>query len=320
MSPDPRPVAAFDVYPDGTALVPEDAAPHPAQGAIFRWLHFDLGTEALADWTRANLPPLACRTLLAERTRPRVDVHDEGLVLTLRGINLNDGEELEDMVSIRIWATENLIITVRRKRIFALDELKMQILAGDPPDTTARLIARMTERLLDRVETLSLDLEHRAEGIEHAVYDEHAAPPEDLAPLRRQVITLRRHIGPMADALTDLAQLETPLIPENFRNRLRHTASRAKRSVDEVYEVVDRLTALSDHIELQQDARLARNSYVLSVIAAIFLPLGFLTGLFGVNVAGMPGTSHPAAFAVLCGSMVLIGMVLYAFLRWIKWF
>ena len=40
--------------------------------------------------------------------------------------------------------------------------------------------------------------------------------------------------------------------------------------------------------------------YVLSVIAAVFLPLGFLTGLLGINVGGMPGADNAAAFWLVC--------------------
>jgi zinc transporter len=317
---DPVPVAAFDIFADGQSRPATDTTITPQDGAHFRWLHFDLNTPGLKDWCRTHLPPLAFRTLLAARTRPRVDVHDDGILLTLRGINLNDGQEVEDMVSLRLWATEKLVITVRKQRIFALDDIKNQITTGDAPDTPARLIARITERLVDRIETVSLDLEDRAEEMEQSVYVKNAAPPAELAPLRRSVITLRRHVGPLSEALVDLAKIDTHLISKTFRNRLRHTANRARRSVDEVHEVGDRLTALADHVELQQDTRLARNSYVLSVIAAIFLPLGFLTGLFGVNVAGMPGLDHPDAFFILCGAMVAIGAVLYLVLRLIKWF
>lgn len=320
MSSEPDVVSAYDIFADGTAQSCAVLGTTPVVGASYRWIHFDLTTPGLADWCYAHLPPLASRTLLAKRTRPSVDVHDDGLVLTLRGVNLNAGQEVEDMVSLRVWATETLVITVRKQRIFALDDVKDQILKGDAPDTPLRLIARITERLVDRIETLSLELEDRAETMEDAGYDTDTDPPKDLLPIRQQVITLRRHIGPLADALQDLAHIDSHLIKKPFRSRLRHTASRAKRSVDEVHEVADRLTALSDHLELQQDARLARNSYKLSVVAAIFLPLSFLTGLFGVNVAGMPGVQSDNAFVILCVSMVVLGVLLYGILRLLKWF
>ncbi|MEJ6398741.1 zinc transporter ZntB [Yoonia sp. 208BN28-4] len=320
MSSDFTPLLAYDIWPDGTATFAPDSNPVPCEGASLRWMHTDLQMHGLAQWCEDKLPPLASRTLLAARTRPRVDTHDDGLTITLRGINLNDGAEVEDMVSLRLWVTADLVVSVRKMRVFALDDLRDQIAQNDAPPTPARMIARITESLVDRIETVSLDLEDRASDMEITVYDQGDSPPPQLARLRRSVITLRRHIGPLSEALADLARVETPLIEKGFRNRLRHTANRAKRSVDEVHEVADRLNALSDHIDLHLEGRLARNSYVLSVIAAIFLPLGFLTGVFGVNVAGMPGTENPQAFAILCGAMVGLGVLVYLVLRIIKWF
>ncbi len=320
MTPEFVPVSAYDIWPDGSARAADDNTATPCAGAALRWIHTDLTTPGLEEWCEANLPPLAGRTLLAARTRPRVDTHDDGLVITLRGINLNEGEEVEDMVSLRLWVTPTLIVSARKMRIFALDDLRDQIARNDAPPTAARMIARITESLIDRIETVSLDLEDRTSDMEIAVYDNNEGAPPELSRLRRSVITLRRHIGPLSDALAHLAIIDTPIIEKSFRNRLRHTANRAKRSVDEVHEVAERLNALSQHIDMHLDARLARNGYVLSVIAAIFLPLGFLTGLFGVNVAGMPGIDNSHAFAILTGAMAVIGVLLYLVLRLIRWF
>lgn len=51
----------------------------------------------------------------------------------------------------------------------------------------------------------------------------------------------------------------------------------------------------------------------------MFLPLGFLTGLFGVNVAGVPGLDWPGAFAVLCVAMVISAAVVLWLFRWLRW-
>ena len=59
--------------------------------------------------------------------------------------------------------------------------------------------------------------------------------------------------------------------------------------------------------------------YSLSIVTTIFLPLGFVTGLFGMNVAGLPGTQSPYAFAILC--LVMLGGNSYSsdFFRSMKW-
>ena len=72
----------------------------------------------------------------------------------------------------------------------------------------------------------------------------------------------------------------------------------------------------------QLTERLNKNMYALSVIADIFLPLGFLTGLLGINIAGIPGAENPAAFAIFCAvlSMLVIAqIVLFRKLKWFSW-
>ena len=265
------------------------------------------------------MPPIVARSLKATETRPRVSAQGDGLILTLRGANLNAGSEVEDMVSVRIWATETILVTVRRRKIFAVDAIRLDAEQGQAPATTAEFLLALCDGLTERIETVSLDLDEITEQMETEVYDEEDESQPKLAPLRRKVIKLRRHIGPQTDALNLLAAIETPVIPASLRPRLHETANRATRSVEELHEVRERLTAISDHLDLVQTARMGRNGFALSVIAVIFLPLGFLTGLFGVNLGGIPGAQSSVGFFLLCVALAALGVGLYILMRWRRW-
>lgn len=314
-----HPLHAFDIQHDGTARPCADTGTSPAAGSSYRWLHLDLHDPGVAAWCAANLPPVATRVLMAEKTRPRVDLDDTGVLLTLRGVNMNAGSDQTDMVSLRLWATPTLVVTVRRVRVFAMDLIRDAALAGNAPITPAQMITHVSEALVERIETLSLSREDIADDLETTVYEAENPPLLDLPRLRREVIKMRRHLAPMADALTDLANLEHPVLPRDIGIRLRDNASRARRSLEELSEVNERLNALSDHMDLRQAARLERNGYRLSIVAAIFLPLGFLTGLFGVNVGGMPLVSDPYGFWWLTGATVAMALVTALILRLIRW-
>ena len=73
---------------------------------------------------------------------------------------------------------------------------------------------------------------------------------------------------------------------------------------------------MASTVSEQMNARM----YVLSIVAAIFLPLGFFTGLMGINVGGMPGVEDPAAFWMVVGLCVAFSVLLAAVFRWRKWF
>ena len=72
---------------------------------------------------------------------------------------------------------------------------------------------------------------------------------------------------------------------------------------------------LSSHLSEQTNKRL----YVLSVVAAIFLPLGLLTGLLGANVGGMPYATHPQGFLILSGALVVVVALEVLFFRLKGW-
>ena len=64
-----------------------------------------------------------------------------------------------------------------------------------------------------------------------------------------------------------------------------------------------------------------RNIYLLTIVASVMLPLGFVTGLLGVNVDGMPGTKDaPWAFTTVCVAMVMLVVIEIWFRRRRRWF
>ncbi|WP_243695795.1 zinc transporter ZntB [Rhodovulum marinum] len=316
------PIAGFDIGAEGRArpLAEPWPAPRPAPGAAWRWLHLDLSDPALAEWAETHLPPVAASALLQSETRPRCTPLDTGLIVNLRGINLNPGAEAEDMVSLRLWAEEQLVVSVRMRPIIAIDELRRAAEAGHAAYTTGDFLAALAEALTDRIESVSLALDDATDEIEEAILErEDPGAADDLAPLRRRAIRLRRFTGPQRDALVKLSEGHHALIGPGARVLLGESANRTTRAVEELDAISARLTALHDHLEAQRGMRMAQNGYVLSIVAAIFLPLGFLTGLFGVNVAGVPGLEWPWAFAVLVAVNVLLGLGLLALFRALRW-
>ena len=101
---------------------------------------------------------------------------------------------------------------------------------------------------------------------------------------------------------------------------LREISDRATRWVEEIDGARECLAALADHLDARQAARMGRHGYVLTLVAAVFLPLQFLTGLFGVNLAGIPFAKEPWSFGALALGCVAIGVALWLFFRRRGWF
>jgi len=317
------PIAAFDIRADGSATKIDEPwpAPRPRPGFDWRWLHLELSDPELATWLEAHMPIVAADAMQQTETRPRCTVLHDGLLVNFRGVNMNPGAEVEDMVSLRLWMTAELVVTVRMRRVFSVDDLRRATEAGNAAPSPGDFVASLAEALTDRLESVSLALDDEADALEEAILEEeNEAAGDDVAPLRRKALRLRRFTGPQREALLRLADGPGGLIGREAQGLLGESANRTTRAVEELESVSARLTALNDHLYNQQGTRMARNGFVLSVVASVFLPLGFLTGLFGVNVAGMPGTSWPWAFAVLALANVALAIFLIFLFRALKWF
>ena len=313
------PLAAFDVM-DGAARPVDDPWPAPQSPQGYRWLHLDLNAPGTRDWVAAHLPAIAAKALMAEETRPRADHMAEGSIIVLRGVNMNPGAQVDDMVSLRCWLSPDGLVTVRLRRLMAVQELQDALAdpAAPAPATPAAALTMIIAGLITRIETVSLALEDQVDTLEDGSLD-GGSTAANLAQLQRRIIKLRRYVGPQREALARLAQADTPWLDAPARASLREWANAAARSVEELEANRDRLAVLQNQLDAQQSAIVSRHGYILSVVAAVFLPLGFLSGLFGVNIAGMPGLTAPWAFAALCAACVAIAAALFVFFRYHKW-
>jgi zinc transporter len=236
---------------------------------------------------------------------------EHGLLVILRGVNMNPGAEPDDLISVRIWIEPHRVITLRQLRFKTLAELRAAAQAGRAPDTTGGLLARIAIGLASRIGPSVDNLELMLDDIEAAMLDVDDDSPSTrskLAEIRRQSITLRRHLVPQRQAMQQLSLLEHPVLSRGDRTLLRTAAEQVARSVDGLEEVRDRSAVTQDELRARHEARVGRTVYMLTLVATIALPLGLITGLLGINVGGMPMADSNLGFAVVCGLMVLIAV------------
>tara|TARA_R110000796_G_scaffold6804_17_gene23874 strand:+ start:3478 stop:4419 length:942 start_codon:yes stop_codon:yes gene_type:complete len=311
------PLCVFDIFSDGTTMIPTDTQ-LTGPGA-YRWWHFDLTDPMLEPWVNKHLHEIPAGSLIQKQTRPRCDQFEGGLILNLRGINMNAGQAADEMVSVRMYVENDLLITVRRKKVFAIDAIRQMATAQHAPPSPAEFLEELIIRLTSRVQQHVESLDEQAEFFEEDLEDKQTPMPRELPEIRRSVIRLRRYLDPQRMALSKLAALNMPLIPEASQLELREQANSALIAVEELDELRDRLVSVQDEHDANVAQRQARHGYVLSVAAAIFLPLSFITGLFGVNVGGMPGIDHPLAFTILSLGMLVLAVLMFLVLKLVRW-
>lgn len=326
MADHPLLICGYDIRAGGrqvNSLCEEDVRRGGFQGDDgYRWIHCHLEETddfpSLPDF--AKMPSLIAEAMHAAETRPRFMPMGNEFLLILRGVNLNPEADPEDMVSIRLWVTANLIISVRRRRLLAIDDLRQEIAAGRAPPTPARLVTELAFSLTDRMEPTIDGLSDQVDELEDLSLNHKSDRLRQKLPdLRRKAIMLRRYIAPQREAINRMTLDTTPLFTEHDRQLMREASDRVLRFVEELDSVRERSNVLHDQLTDQRAEEMNRTMLVLAVVAAIFLPLGLLTGLLGINVGGMPGADNPAAFWIVTAAMILLALGELWLFRRMKW-
>ncbi|HUF86738.1 MAG TPA: CorA family divalent cation transporter, partial [Thermohalobaculum sp.] len=255
--------------------------------------------------------------LLEEDTMPRASQVQGGTLLILRGVNLRPGEEPEDMVSLRLWVTGQRVVSTEVRRLAQTDELIAAFEAGEAPPAPGAFVVTLVERLRAAAEPVLDEVEDRLSAMEALVARPGRRPATavrgPLAALRHDVIELHRHLAPQAMALDALARAAPAWLSDP--GALREEAEAFRRITADLDTLRQRAQLVAEEITMAATERTNDIMMTLSVVAVVFLPLTFLTGLLGVNLAGIPFAGEAwsfAAFAALLAGVAALVLWLAA--------
>ena len=291
----------------------------------FDWLHLRSDDPASIDYMRAmKLSSKLIDALSADETRPRMQLLEGGVLINLRGVNGNPGADPEDMVAIRLWFNEHIVLTGRKRerKLLSIEDLRRLIEDGNGPQHTGQFVVMLVEKLADRISEVVDKIDEELTSVETELdtrQDSVRKIQQRLSEIRKQTAMIRRYLSPQREALAELYRSEK-FLNEDDCFSIRYQTDRITHYVEDLDLARERALVL--HGELQNKIAEQQNSrtYLLSIVATIFLPLSFLTGVFGMNVAGMPGLENPDAFKLLSMAMAFLGLLLIGFIWWKKWF
>ena len=291
-------------------------------GDALLWVHLDYSQESARQWMRdeSGIDDIIAESLLLSDVRPRSLPTRDGLMVILRGVNLNPGQHPDDMVSLRMWVERDRIITLRRRHLLSIDDLRERIDRGVGPVSSGSFLVDVSDRLVERMSNVIHEVEDTIDRLDEQIATgESRGMRHEIADVRREAILLRRYLAPQRDAMSRLHNEPVEWLDEVQRMRLREIADRTMRYVEDLDSARDRAGVGQEELATRMAEQMNNRMYVLSVVAALFLPLGFVTGLLGVNVAGIPGTEDPGAFIAVCLMMVLLALVQVWFFRRRGW-
>jgi zinc transporter len=286
------------------------------------WTHVNFSDPGDAAWIRREngVAPIIAEALLSDESRPRALHQENGILIILRGVNLNTGSEVEDMISVRLWIEKSRVITASRRPLKSLERIRQLVEQGDGPATPAAFAIQLISALSNFIGEVTDGIESKLEQAEDNVNDADAILKNSpFSVVRRQSARIRRYLTPQREALDSLARDPEPIFDKSQSHELREQTNRMTLVLEDLDLVRERALVAQEEflgmIANEQNNRML----LLSIVAAIFLPLSFLTGLMGMNVAGLPGTVNHWAFSIIVVLMALIAGLILLLFRARKW-
>ena len=288
----------------------------------FHWFHLKSDeTDSVVWMQEMGLDEHVIEALSALDTRPRMTMLAGGVLINLRGVNTNPGSDPEDMISLRVWFSDKTIVTARKKgrKLISIEDVRARIENGSGPKSPGEFISMLTEYLANKIGDIVDSIDDDLTQIEINMGEDNIKPvQQNLSAIRLQTVAIRRYLAPQREALSELYRT-LGILSEDVAYDLQYQTDRIIHHVEDLDLAKERAVVLQGELQNRLAEKQNARMFVLSIVAAIFLPLSFLTGVFGMNVAGLPGLEQPNAFNILTGSMLVLAIALVAYMRWKKW-
>ncbi|WP_242415919.1 CorA family divalent cation transporter [Sphingomonas panni] len=293
---------------DGGRATPIDPLAAVDTTGGFVWIHLHGDGDVVAAWlrTHAHLPDYVIDPLTAVETRPRCDAIGRGAFVNLRGLSDDQLTSADPLASVRLYASAGRVHSVTRRKLTAFHTVVEEVEGGgvaDPGDLIVAFASAITEQLDPLIADLGDTLDECEEALDPTrIFEQRRA----VTHTRVRAIGYRRFLVPQRSALEKLGQLPGDWLQADDRLHLAAAADRAARMAEEVDSIRERAALIHETLTDLRAEQLDQRSLQIAIVAMVFLPLTFVTGLLGMNVKGIPFADEPWAFAgvvALCVAM-----------------
>ncbi|KAA5933026.1 zinc transporter ZntB [Pantoea sp. Bo_2] len=285
------------------------------------WLHLNYTHRKSAEWLQSTpqIPDTVRDALAGDSMRPRVSRLGDGFMIVLRSVNHNSDARRDQLVVMRVFINDKLIVSTRRRKVSAVDEVLTDLQNGNGPIDCGSWLVDVCDALTDHTSEFIEELHDKIIELEDALLDQRMPARGELGLLRKQLIVMRRYMAPQRDVYARLASEKLAWMDDSERRRMQEIADRLGRGLDDLDAGVARTAILADEVASAMAESMNRRTYTMSLMAMIFLPATFLTGLFGVNLGGIPGGEWKYGFSIFCLLLVALASGVAGYLRKRRW-
>jgi magnesium transporter len=270
-----------------------------------------------------DIHPLIQEDILNTEQRPKVEIFDDYLYVVLKVLNVEKACGSVDMEQVSLIVGSNYVLSFHERPCEVLDSVRERIRTGK--GQVRRLGAdylayRLIDAIVDNYFVVMEDLSERTEALEDKVLvDGHQDTLHEIYILKREIILIRKAVWPLRELVGTLLRGETKLIRKNTQVYLRDVYDHVVQAIDTVETFRDIMSGLMDIYLSSISNRLNGIMKVLTMIATLFIPLTFLTGLYGMNFGWMPPKDEMWGFPAILIIMASVAIGMLLFFRRKRW-
>jgi zinc transporter len=274
------------------------------------WLHFSASNAGARRWLgQTGCAPAEFLHLIEEHeSRVHMKADAASLLGVLNDFAFADQLDPSEVVTLWVYASDHLVVTARNHAAQSADVLRR--VAKERLESTSgqALLARLLEVQVDLLRSWLMEAASQLDRAEDRILiGDVSSQRERLGHLRRHALHLRRHFAPTRAVLHRLLQQGADARGGIDVNVWRTAHDEFSFAIDEAVAVYERAKILQEELASRLAEATSRNLYVLTICTIVFLPMTLITGIFGMNVSGVPGVGEPVSSAAFWWVMALIG-------------
>ncbi|MGH8610993.1 MAG: CorA family divalent cation transporter [Gammaproteobacteria bacterium] len=271
------------------------------------WFHFDAAKRHAREWIQGcERLPLALREFLLDfNQRHRLETVGEAVIGAISDVQYRFDFDPDHIATLRFYVDPGCLISTRLQPLSAPDQLRRAIRERWPFDSTAMLMTNLfrlqTETLVNVNTCVSEELgEVEDQILAHRIEDQRG----QLGKIRRLTARLHRHFAPEHRALHALAQRLPPWFNDRDRAVFLDTVEDLGLALHDLDAIQERAKLLQKELAGRVAEEINHSLFRLSVVMTVFLPMTLITGIFGMNVGGLPGLEDQSAFLWVMLTMI----------------
>ncbi len=287
--------------------------------AKYTWIHIEADPPSKAVKEISGLPYHVLNTLGEGESRPRSEVLEDGLLVNFRCPPSEVKHDIQEFASFRVWVTERLIVTVQRRPL-DLAKSAVKQLSTAMPETSLELLTFFMSQIIEKTADIECAIDDELDRLEDLLAESSAGVSRlQLGQLNKQIIMVRRYLVPQREALAKIHLEKFPWVKDIVNVQFREYTDSTIRILEDLAAARERTTVLQESLTSVSLEQTNKKIYLLSIVAVIFMPLSFVTGLLGINVGGIPGNTYKDGFWVVCTLLGALAFFELWMLRRKKW-